>query len=153
MMAFRWLALGTVALLSAPSMSWGQTVQLPTFRHTTVSTTVLVPDRGSTSLGGFSGSSSGSNSRGIPGGAGPLFRSRSVGRSSGASNMSVHVTIIDHQLWDDAVMASACLPYLFKAVEIDGEAYWDGGYMGNPALFPFFDGSGGSPSSWRRGCI
>jgi NTE family protein len=39
----------------------------------------------------------------------------------------------------DAVMASACLPYLFQAVEIDGEAYWDGGYSGNPALFPFFD--------------
>lgn len=36
----------------------------------------------------------------------------------------------------DAVMASACLPQLFKAVEIDGEAYWDGGYSGNPALFP-----------------
>src|SRR5215468_8003848 len=36
----------------------------------------------------------------------------------------------------DSVMASACLPFLFKAVEIDGEAYWDGGYMGNPALFP-----------------
>lgn len=33
-------------------------------------------------------------------------------------------------------MASACLPQLFRAVEIDGEAYWDGGYMGNPALFP-----------------
>jgi NTE family protein len=40
----------------------------------------------------------------------------------------------------DAVMASACLPNLFQAVEIDGEAYWDGGYMGNPALFPFFEG-------------
>jgi NTE family protein len=39
----------------------------------------------------------------------------------------------------DAVMASACLPFLFKAVEIDGEAYWDGGYMGNPALFPLVD--------------
>jgi NTE family protein len=39
----------------------------------------------------------------------------------------------------DAVMASACLPQLFKAVEIDGEAYWDGGYMGNPALFPLVD--------------
>jgi NTE family protein len=39
----------------------------------------------------------------------------------------------------DAVMASACLPYLFQAVEVDGEAYWDGGYAGNPALFPFFD--------------
>ncbi len=39
----------------------------------------------------------------------------------------------------DAVMASACLPSIFQAVEIDGEAYWDGGYMGNPALFPFFE--------------
>lgn len=38
----------------------------------------------------------------------------------------------------EAVMASACLPHLFRAVEIDGEAYWDGGYSGNPALFPFF---------------
>lgn len=41
----------------------------------------------------------------------------------------------------DAVMASACLPFLFKAVEIDGEAYWDGGYMGNPPLFPLIDES------------
>lgn len=39
----------------------------------------------------------------------------------------------------DAVMASACLPHVFKAVEIDGEAYWDGGYMGNPPLFPLID--------------
>lgn len=38
----------------------------------------------------------------------------------------------------DAVCASTCLPFLFKAVEIDGEEYWDGGYMGNPVLFPFF---------------
>ncbi len=41
----------------------------------------------------------------------------------------------------DAVMASACLPSMFKAVEIDGEAYWDGGFMGNPALFPLVDES------------
>jgi NTE family protein len=39
----------------------------------------------------------------------------------------------------DALMASACLPFLFRAVEIDGEAYWDGGYMGNPPLFPLID--------------
>ncbi|MDJ0684564.1 MAG: patatin-like phospholipase family protein [Alphaproteobacteria bacterium] len=39
----------------------------------------------------------------------------------------------------DAAMASACLPFLFKAVEIDGEAYWDGGFMGNPPLFPLID--------------
>ena len=38
----------------------------------------------------------------------------------------------------DAVLASACLPFLFQAVEINGEYYWDGGYMGNPALFPLF---------------
>jgi NTE family protein len=36
----------------------------------------------------------------------------------------------------DVVLASACLPYLFHAVEIDGEHYWDGGFMGNPAIFP-----------------
>jgi len=36
----------------------------------------------------------------------------------------------------DAVLASACLPQSFQAVEIDGTPYWDGGYMGNPSLFP-----------------
>ncbi|HEY9039104.1 MAG TPA: patatin-like phospholipase family protein [Roseovarius sp.] len=39
----------------------------------------------------------------------------------------------------DALLASACLPTLFQAIEIDGEAYWDGGYTGNPALFPLFE--------------
>lgn len=38
----------------------------------------------------------------------------------------------------DAVLASACLPTVFHAVEIGTEAYWDGGYMGNPAIEPFF---------------
>lgn len=44
----------------------------------------------------------------------------------------------------EAIMASACLPTMFKAVEIDDpetgrtEAYWDGGYAGNPALFPLY---------------
>ncbi|MDO9611053.1 MAG: patatin-like phospholipase family protein, partial [Serpentinimonas sp.] len=36
----------------------------------------------------------------------------------------------------DMVLASACLPLLFQAVEIDGQAYWDGGYAGNPTLLP-----------------
>jgi len=43
-----------------------------------------------------------------------------------------------HEIGTDAILASACLPTLFQAVEIDGEAYWDGGYTGNPALFPLF---------------
>lgn len=37
----------------------------------------------------------------------------------------------------DVVMASAALPLMFRAVEIDGIPFWDGGYMGNPAIFPF----------------
>jgi NTE family protein len=39
----------------------------------------------------------------------------------------------------DALMASACVPTVFQAVEIEGEVYWDGGYAGNPALFPLYE--------------
>lgn len=39
----------------------------------------------------------------------------------------------------DSVLASACLPLLFQAVEIDGQYYWDGGYMGNPPIFPIIE--------------
>jgi len=42
----------------------------------------------------------------------------------------------DREISADAVLASACLPFLFHAVEIDGESFWDGGYMGNPPIFP-----------------
>ena len=48
------------------------------------------------------------------------------------------------ELTVDALLASACLPQVFKAVEIDGEPYWDGGYLGNPALWPLYD-QGGPP--------
>jgi NTE family protein len=36
----------------------------------------------------------------------------------------------------DAVVASSCIPSVFQAVEINGEYFWDGGYMGNPPIFP-----------------
>jgi NTE family protein len=36
----------------------------------------------------------------------------------------------------DALLASACLPTMFQAIEIDGDAYWDGGYSGNPTMTP-----------------
>jgi NTE family protein len=42
------------------------------------------------------------------------------------------------ELTADHLMASACIPTVFQAVEIDGVPYWDGGYMGNPALFPLY---------------
>jgi NTE family protein len=45
------------------------------------------------------------------------------------------------ELGADNVLASACLPTLFHAVRVDGHAYWDGGYVGNPALLPLVRGS------------
>jgi NTE family protein len=46
-----------------------------------------------------------------------------------------------HEITPDVVMASACLPAMFHAIEIDGRHYWDGGFVGNPVLYPFYDGS------------
>jgi len=40
------------------------------------------------------------------------------------------------EITPDVLLASACLPNMFQAVEIDGEAYWDGGYTGNPTITP-----------------
>ena len=40
------------------------------------------------------------------------------------------------ELSEDALLASACLPTVHHAVEIDGEAYWDGGFTANPAIYP-----------------
>ena len=44
-----------------------------------------------------------------------------------------------HELNVDAILASACLPTMHRAIEIDGEPYWDGGYSANPAVFPLFE--------------
>src|SRR5262245_19053783 len=42
----------------------------------------------------------------------------------------------NRDLTPDVLIASACLPTMFQAIEIDGEAYWDGGYSGNPTITP-----------------
>ena len=42
----------------------------------------------------------------------------------------------NREITPDVLLASACLPTVFQAVEIDGEPYWDGGYAGNPTLTP-----------------
>lgn len=44
----------------------------------------------------------------------------------------------EKELSEEAVLASAALPYLFQAVEVEGRAYWDGGYLANPPLWPLF---------------
>jgi NTE family protein len=69
------------------------------------------------------------------------------GRVNAQTDLAVHVTATNvrtgrsrvfgpGELGTEAVLASACLPQMFPAVEIDGEAYWDGGFSGNPALYP-----------------
>ena len=40
------------------------------------------------------------------------------------------------ELTPDVLLASACLPTMFQAIEIDGDPYWDGGYSGNPTITP-----------------
>ena len=40
------------------------------------------------------------------------------------------------EITPDVLLASACLPTLFQAIDIDGESYWDGGYSGNPTITP-----------------
>ena len=42
----------------------------------------------------------------------------------------------NREITPEMILASACLPYLYQAPEINGEYYWDGGYMGNPPIFP-----------------
>ncbi|MGH8802805.1 MAG: patatin-like phospholipase family protein, partial [Casimicrobiaceae bacterium] len=50
--------------------------------------------------------------------------------------------ISNDEMTIDALLASACVPQVFQAVEIDGEAYWDGGYSGNPTLWPIIHDAG-----------
>lgn len=61
----------------------------------------------------------------------------------GATNVHTSQIQVWHgeELQVEHVLASACLPFIFQAVEIDGVPYWDGGYRGNPALFPLFYGT------------
>src|SRR5260221_4295437 len=51
------------------------------------------------------------------------------------------IRVFEHsELTIDVLLASACLPLVFQAIEIEGDPYWDGGYMGNPAIFPLIYG-------------
>ncbi|MFV0279750.1 MAG: patatin-like phospholipase family protein [Rhodoblastus sp.] len=69
-----------------------------------------------------------------------LRASNSVKLYISATNVHTgRIKIFNRQeLTAEMVMASACLPTMFKAVVIDGIPYWDGGYSGNPSLFPLF---------------
>ncbi len=70
-------------------------------------------------------------------------------RGRGATRLFVGATRVrtgtlrlfeNQELTPDALLASACLPTVHHAIEIDGEPYWDGGYSGNPAVYPLIYG-------------
>jgi len=67
-----------------------------------------------------------------------IARSRELRVFVSATHVNTGRAVIftGEQLTAQAVMASACLPMLFRAVPIDGESYWDGGYSVNPPLTP-----------------
>jgi NTE family protein len=66
--------------------------------------------------------------------------------------------LTNRELTVDAVLASACLPLLYHAIELDGEPYWDGGYAANPPLIPLVLASEAAhllivqvtPTTWER---
>lgn len=106
------LAAAVAGLLAPLDAVHAQAVQLPSFQYFTVSTSVLVPDRGGAYLGGISRSQTGSSARGVPllgkvPGADRLFRNQGIGASHSASGVSVQATIIDHAELDRAVLAAA----------------------------------------------
>jgi hypothetical protein len=105
--AYAWL-FAVVVTLTATQV-FCQAVQLPTFSFTTVTTTVVVPDGGSASLGGISRASSGRNEFGTPmldklPMANRLFKNQSIGQDRSASNFRVTATIHDFDAMDEALL-------------------------------------------------
>lgn len=103
---------GIVGVVTRSDAQGPTTVQLPTFHSFSVDTSVLVPDRGSTSLGGVDYARSGSTTRGVPGlshvpGANRLFKNRAFGWETGRSAASVSAWIHDLSAMDAAVLADA----------------------------------------------
>jgi len=89
----------TMALVLTGGQLFGQTLQLPEFIFTTVSTTVTAPDGGTVLLGSINRVSEGSNERGVPllgkvPGLNRLFKNRGIGREVSASNFTVTPRII-----------------------------------------------------------
>ncbi len=95
-------------VVASPLAALAQAVQLPTFNSFSASTTVLVPDRGSVSLGGVSSASSGRTQRGVPGlaGLGRPFNNVGIGNSTTAANARISAHIHDFEALDQATLAA-----------------------------------------------
>ena len=100
-----------IVVLTA-SAARGQSIQLPTFNQFSVSTTVMVPDRGSTLLGGVNRSSAGRTSQGVPGlGRLPMFgrpfNNNGIGSMQSAASARVTATIHDFEAMDRMLLDQA----------------------------------------------
>ncbi len=98
--------LPTAVLLPAAAFAQGITLQEPTFSSFSIGTTVMVPDQGSTLLGGISRSASGSSEFGVPMLPGPLFKSRGIGQDTSASSVRATVFIHDFDAMDQALLGA-----------------------------------------------
>jgi len=83
-----------------------QTVQLPTFTFTGISTTVWVPDQGAVFLGGIDRAADGRNEFGVPGLPFPGFQNRGIGQDRSASSFWVTATIHDFDAMDRALLST-----------------------------------------------
>ena len=110
--------------ISFATSAWAQTVQLPTQRVFSVGTTVLVPDRGSASLGGVSHARESAVTRGF--GAAPLLGNRGSGREFGQSGASISAYVIDHRELDRQVLAAAGAAQNGSDVDASGDGGDDG---------------------------
>jgi hypothetical protein len=95
----------------SPAVLWAQSLQLPTFSFTTVSTTVSVPDQGAAFLGGIDRASDGRSEFGVPmldklPFAGRLFKNTGIGQSRSSQNMFVTATIHDFDAMEAALLGS-----------------------------------------------
>jgi hypothetical protein len=110
------------ALLPAAAFAQGITLQEPTFSSFSIGTTVVVPDQGSTLLGGISRSASGSSEFGVPMLPGPLFKSRGIGRDTSASSVRATVFIHDFNAMDQALLGAPTPGAITFSLRPAGEA-------------------------------
>ncbi len=111
-MSARTIAFACLLLAPSASAARGQVWQSPSLDQFSVRTSVLVPDRGGTVLGGVGRASGRASAAGVPGagslpGAGRLLGNRALDQAAQLGTASVHVTIIDHAALDRAVLAEA----------------------------------------------
>ena len=111
-----------IALAATHALAQGVTVQQPTFSFSSTSTTVLVPDQGSTLMGGISRAESGRIETGVPMLPFRPFRNQSIGQTRNAANTFVTATIHDFDAMDQALLNSPSTGALTSSPRLRGDS-------------------------------